>query len=193
MAEPMRRPAGWEDILAAPEGTTAEVLSGELIFQPRPQPPHLFSQAGLMSFLGPPFAYGGEGPGGWWIVGEPDVAFGAQDIVAPDLAGWRKTRMPHFPTQRPITVVPDWVCEVLSPSSLRRDRVVKADLYLRHGVPHYWLVDAQGHILEAFEAREGGWFRLGAWTAGQRAAIPPFQEIEIEVGRLFPEEAAEQS
>lgn len=185
MAEPLRRPAGWQDILAAPESLKAEVIHGELSLMPRPRPPHGRSQAVLSSWLSAPFDLGEGGPGGWWIVIEPDIAFGPHDIVSPDLAGWRRSRLPELPQERPIELGPDWVCEVLSPSSARRDRLTKADLYLASGVPFYWLIDTDLRSLEALAAESGRWVRLGAWTDGQRAAIPPFEAVEIDVGSLF--------
>ncbi|HEX4953136.1 MAG TPA: Uma2 family endonuclease [Thermoanaerobaculia bacterium] len=119
------------------------------------------------------------------MVVEPDLAFGSHDIVSPDLVGWRRERFPELPQEGPVTVVPDWICEVISPSSIQRDRVLKADLYLHPGVRHYWLLDLPARLLEAFEARQGGWFRLGAWTPDDRAAIPPFEAVEIDLGRFF--------
>ncbi len=190
MAEPMRRPAGWEDILAASEDLKAEVVDGELHTLPRPRFVHGLAQSSLSSLLGPPFAFGRGGPGGWWLVTEPDVAFGPHDIVGPDLVGWRKARMPVPPTERPITLDPDWICEVLSPSTARRDRLVKADLYLRAGVPHYWLIDPEARLLEAYESQAGRWVRLGGWESGP-AAIPPFEAVEIDVTHLFPPEPPE--
>ncbi len=185
MAEPIRRPAGWEDILAAPEGMKAEVLGGELILHPRPRPRHGRAQSLLSGRIGIPYDLGEGGPGGWWIVTEPDVVFGPHDVVSPDLAGWRRQRLPELPDDQPIALAPDWVCEVMSPSSTQRDRVLKADLYLRHGVPHYWLLDLAARSLEAYGAEAGRWVRLGAWLPGQRAAIPPFEQAELEVGNFF--------
>jgi len=187
MAETLKRPAGWQDLLALPEGgLRAEVLGGELITHPRPRPAHGRTQVILSSRLGPPFDLGEGGPGGWWIVIEPDVALGPHDIVSPDLVGWRRERMPEFPRERPITLAPDWVCEVLSPRTARRDRTIKADLYLRSGVPHYWLVDVELRTLEALEAHGERWVRLGAWSEGERARAAPFEAVEIAVGTLFP-------
>jgi len=188
MSEPVRKLRGWKDILAAPEDLKAEVLGGELITSPRPHPRHGRVQAILSAEISGPFDVGRGGPGGWWILVEPDVAFGPHDIVAPDLVGWRRQRVPAFPDEQPIAIRPDWICEVLSPRTAGRDRTVKADLYLRAGVPHYWLVDPQARILEAFEIQDGRWIRLGAWTDGDEAAIPPFDAIEILVGDLFPPE-----
>ena len=187
MAETLKRPAGWSDLLALPEdGLRAEVLAGELITHPRPRPAHGRTQAILSSSLTPPFDLGEGGPGGWWLVIEPDVQLGPHDIVSPDLVGWRRERMPEFPAERPITLAPDWVCEVLSPGTARRDRTIKADLYLRAGVPHYWLLDIELRTLEALEAQSGRWVRLGAWSDGESARAAPFEAVEIVVGTLFP-------
>jgi len=187
MAETLKRPAGWSDLLALPEdGLRAEVLAGELITHPRPRPAHGRTQVILASSLALPFDLGEGGPGGWWLLIEPDVQLGPHDIVVPDLVGWRRERMPEFPAERPITLAPDWVCEVLSPGTARRDRTIKADLYLRAGVPHYWLADIELRTLEALEAQSGRWVRLGAWSNGESARAAPFEAVEIAVGTLFP-------
>jgi Uma2 family endonuclease len=186
MGETLRRLAGWEDLLALPEGGKGEVLAGELQVSPRPRPAHGRTQVILSARIGPPFDLGEGGPGGWWILIEPDVEFGPHDIVNPDLVGWRRERVPEFPTEQPVAIVPDWVCEVISPRTARRDRTVKADLYLRAGVPHFWLVDVELRTVEALEAQAGRWLRLGAWADGDRARIPPFDALEIDVGSLFP-------
>lgn len=191
MAEPLRRLAGWDDILRAPENLKAEVVAGELELPPRPRPAHSRTQFLLGHRLAGPFDDGEDGPGGWWFLFEPDIELGAHDIVNPDLVGWRRSTLPEFPEERPIRVRPDWVCEISSPSTARRDRITKADLYLRAGVPHYWLVDPEARTLEALEASQGRWLRLGAWTDGDRAAIPPFEAVPMDVGSMFPPQRLE--
>jgi len=186
MAETAARPRGWHDILGAPEGLRAEVVGGDLFTSPRPHPRHGVAQAVLAVEIAGPFQVGRGGPGGWWILIEPDVAFGPHDIVSPDLVGWRRERVPEFPDEQPVSIRPDWVCEVLSPRTARRDRTAKSDLYLGGGVPHFWLVDPEERTLEAFELDEGGWLRLGAWGEGDRACVRPFDAVEIDVGALFP-------
>ncbi len=178
--------ATWGDLLTAPGNRRAEVLGGELRLSPRPLPAHGRIQAALGGSLGGPFDYGVGGPGGWWIVIEPDVRLGDHDIVSPDLVGWRRERVPTFPNVRPVDTRPDWICEVLSPSTARIDRTRKSDLYLRHGVPFYWLVDPVARVVEALRASDGCWIRLGAWTEGDSAGIPPFSAVPLAVGRLFP-------
>lgn len=192
MVETVRKLATWDDLVAmADDGETYEILSGELDTAPRPLPGHGLAQTLLSGELSPPFQRGRGGPGGWWLMIEPDVQLSDHDIVAPDLVGWRRERMPKFPQTRPIDLVPDWICEVLSPSNERRDRVTKADLYLNAGVPFYWILDVHERTLEAFAAKDGAWSRLGAWTDGARPRIPPFDAIEIDVEGLFPPPAEE--
>lgn len=187
MGEPARRPATWADLLGAPEdGRVWEVLGGSLEAQPRPRPAHGHTQGRLLGDLSGPFDRGRGGPGGWWLVIEPDVELEPHEIVAPDVAGWRRERMAALPDQRPVRTRPDWLCEILSPSNRWRDRGKKADLYLRVGVPHYWIIDPDERTLEAFEARSGAWVRLGAWSDGDSPRIPPFHAIELDVGGLFP-------
>jgi len=186
-AKAARRPATWEDLLATPEdGLKYEILGGTLEALPSPLPGHRFAQGVLVSELHAPFFGGRGGPGGWWILIEPDIFLGVNDIVSPDLVGWRRERVPAFPATRPITTVPDWIAEVLSPSNERRDRVHKADLYLTAGVPFYWIVDVGERTLEAYRSQQGAWVRLGAWTDGDTPRIAPFDAIEFDVGSLFP-------
>jgi Uma2 family endonuclease len=186
MGEPARRLASWADLVEAPDdGRVWEVLGGSLEAQPRPRPAHSRAQARVAGELSGPFDQGRGGPGGWWLLIEPDVEFEVHEIVVPDVAGWRRERMSVLPAERPIRTRPDWTCEVLSPSNRRRDRGRKADLYLRAGVPHYWIVDPDERMLEAFEAKAGAWVRLGAWSDGDTLRIPPFEAIELDVGGLF--------
>jgi len=185
MGEPARRLASWADLLETPDdGRVWEVLGGSLEAQPRPRPAHGHTQALLIAELAGPFDRGRGGPGGWWLVIEPDVELEPHEIVAPDIAGWHRERMAVLP-EPPVRVRPDWLCEIASPSNRRRDRGHKADLYLRVGVPHYWIVDPDERTLEAFEAKAGAWVRLGAWSDGDTPRIPPFEAIELDVGGLF--------
>lgn len=188
MPETARRLLTWEDLVQTPDdGRTYEVIHGGLEAMPLPRPAHSLVQVNISGELWGPFHKGRGGPGGWWILIAPGVRLATHEIVAPDLVGWRRERLPRLPEERPIDVRPDWVCEVLSPSHLRRDRVVKADLYQQTGIPHLWLVDPEERLLEAFELRQGAWVRLGAWGDDARVRIPPFDAVELDVGSLFPE------
>jgi Uma2 family endonuclease len=187
MGAPARRLATYEDILAAPPHTIAQLVDGELHVQPRPSGPHGFATTGLGFDLGSPFQRGRGGPGGWIFVDEPELHFGA-DVVVPDLAAWRAERPPELEANY-FTVVPDWVCEVLSPSSARFDRGPKADLYARVGVQFMWLVDPIDALVEAFQRSENKWLRLGAWAGETVAKIPPFDAVDLDLGPLWVKKA----
>jgi len=187
MSDAAPRLATFEDLLDLPEDVRAEVLGGAVITSPAPLPKHSKAQRALGSFIGRPFDDddGHGGPGGWWIFVEVDVQLGPHDVVRPDIAGWRRERLLTPAEQRPILVAPDWVCEVLSPSTAAHDRITKRDLYARSGVGYYWIVDVDVHTLEAFELVENRWLLIGTYGDDAVARIAPFGEVELAVGRIF--------
>jgi Uma2 family endonuclease len=178
--------ATYADLLALAEDERGELLNGVVVVQPAPRPRHSKVQGSMRRFIGGPFDddEGFGGPGGWWTFLEVDVELSPHDVVRPDLAGWRRSRLPR-PDARPIHVAPDWVCEIASPSTARYDRVEKRRLYAQHGIPHYWIVDPLARTLEALEAREGSWWEAGVYGDGDVARIGPFEAVELAVGRLF--------
>ncbi len=186
MANAARRPATYADLEALPEGVHAEIIGGEILTFPAPLPKHSKPQGSLRRFIGGPFDDddGFDGPGGWWIFLEVDIAFGI-DFVRPDLSGWRRERLPNPGDERPITVVPDWICEVLSPTNEAHDRLTKRRLYARYGVRHYWIVDPQTRLLEAYSLEGERWVDAGTFGDVDIARIPPFEAVELPVGRLF--------
>lgn len=183
MADPARRRATYEDVLRAPEGKLAELVNGELRLSPRPAGPHGFASSGLGTDLGNPFQRGRGGPGGWIVIDEPELHLG-DDVLVPDLAAWRTERPPELEAAY-FTVVPDWVCEVLSPSSAAFDRGEKADLYARAGVSFLWLVEPLENLIEAFRLEGSAWLRIGAWAGSVEARIPPFDAVALELGPLW--------
>jgi Uma2 family endonuclease len=186
--------ATYADLLALPEKVRAEVIAGEVVTSPAALPRHSKIQRAIGGFLGGPFDDddGSGGPGGWWIFVEVDVALSEHDIVRPDLSGWRRERLPRPGKTRPIEVVPDWVCEILSPSTAARDRVTKRALYAKSGVAHYWLIDPEARVLEALELRDGAWVEVAVHDDSANARIAPFDAIELKVRKLFlPKEADE--
>jgi Uma2 family endonuclease len=187
MVDPARKRATVEDLRALPPDARAELIEGAVVHLPPPLPEHGRGQGAVGRFVGGPFDYdhGRGGPGGWWILPEVEVAMGGQ-VVRPDVSGWKRERLPSPWGLRPMDVAPDWICEVLSPGNEGHDRVYKANLYARSGVAFYWILNPAERILEAFELRDGGWLRLGAWEPGQTARVQPFDAIELEIGRLFP-------
>lgn len=188
MVDPARKLATYDDLVALPEDAHAELLAGQVVVQPAPLPRHSRVARAMARFIGGPFDDddGRGGPGGWWILLDVDVRFARHDVVRPDLAGWRRETLPEPWELRPIDVVPDWVCEVLSPSNAAHDRIRKRRLYAAHGVAHYWLVDPVERTLEALRLVDGIWVDAGSFDHTAVAKIPPFDAVELEVARLFP-------
>jgi Uma2 family endonuclease len=183
-----RKLATYEDLLSLPEDVRAEIVGGEITSMPAPAPRHQRAQRTLGSLIGRPFDddHGRGGPGGWWILPDVDVSFSAQHVYRPDLSGWRRERLPRPWDARPIDVVPDWICEVISPSNTAHDRVRKRRIYARFGVRHYWLVDPLARTLEALRLDGEVWTEIGTYGDGDVARIAPFDAVELEVSQLFP-------
>ena len=148
------RKATFQDVLDAPSNLVAEVVAGTLHARPRPKNCHAWASSGLLMIVGPPFNYGDGGPGGWIILFEPALHLGG-DIIVPDIAGWRRETMSENMDDAYFTQAPDWVCEVLSPSTRQFDQVDKRTVYAREKVLHLWFVDPDSRTLEAFELRRG--------------------------------------
>ena len=185
MASAGRKLATYDDVLRAPEHMIAEVIDGDLHLKPRPARRHALALSYLGADLTLPFGRGRGGPGGWVLLNEPELHLGAQPhILVPDIAGWRRERMPVIEDGPYFDLAPDWVCEVLSPSTAAFERGRKADVYLEVGVKHLWLVDADTPQIEAFEAVEGRWLRLGAYREPD-ARIVPFDAVPLDVPSLI--------
>jgi Uma2 family endonuclease len=176
--------ATYEDVLNAPENKVAEILDGELVLSPRPAPRHAVAHTALIGALHGPFDQGAGGPGGWWILLEPELHLGEQ-VVVPDLAGWRRERLPVIPDEAFLSLAPDWVCEVLSPSTERFDRSRKLRIYAEAGVAQAWLVKPTDRTLEVLRLREGAWTIVGVWEDAATVRAEPFEAVELELGRLW--------
>ena len=187
MGDPAKRRATYDDVLASPPRAIAEVVAGVLHTQPRPAVPHARASSTLGGQLSGPFDRGQGGPGGWVLLDEPELHLGPEpDIVVPDLAGWRRERMPKLPMDAAFLVLaPDWLCEVLSPSSQAVDRGDKMDVYAREGVGHAWLVDPIAQLLEVWRLEDGRWLRLGTWRGDAMVRAEPFESHELELGALW--------
>lgn len=185
MNEPARRHATYQDVLDAPAHMIAEVIDGELRLQPRPAKPHALASSALGEELGPPFKRGRGGPGGWILVDEPELHLG-DDILVPDMAGWRRERMPVVVADEPFfTLAPDWVAEVLSPSTSKYDRTDKLRIYAREKVEWVWLVDPLARTLEVLRRTQDDWVLRGTWRDDERVRAEPFDAIELELGVLW--------
>ena len=179
-------PTLYEQLIDLPENITGEIIDGELFTQPRPAGPHEEAGSVLGMQIGPPFRLGKGGPGGWWILDEPEVHFVRDTVVAvPDLAGWRRERMPSIPEDHRFEVVPDWVCEILSPSTAKKDRTKKLPLYARFGVAYAWLVDPLERTLEAFKLEQGRWVLIATLADDEPVSIDPFDAISFSLADLW--------
>ena len=184
--QPEARPrATYQDVLDAPPHRVAEVVDGVLYTNPRPAMPHALASSALEIDLGAAFQFGRGGPGGWWIIVEPELHLG-DDILVPDLAGWRRTRMPSYPETTSYTLAPDWVCEILSPWTRRLDLEAKRPVYAREGVRHLWLVDPAERMLEAFELTAGEWSRIATAADDEPVQIAPFEAVSFSLADLWP-------
>jgi Uma2 family endonuclease len=184
MGEPAKRRATYQDLLAVPKHLVAEILNGELVTQPRPASRHALAASVLGIELGAPFHRGKGGPGGWILLDEPELHLHG-DILVPDLAGWRRERMPEVPDAAAFELAPDWVCEVLSASTAATDRAEKLPIYARESIGHVWLVDPMARTLEACRLDVGRWLLLGTWRDDARVRVEPFEAVELELGGLW--------
>ena len=185
LSESDSRQATYQDVLNAPPNMVAEIVDGTLHTNPRPASPHALAGSRLEMIIGSPFDLGSGGPGGWWILYEPQLHLG-EDIVVPDLAGWRRERMPEYPIVTDFTLAPDWVCEVLSPSTRNLDLGGKSAVYARAGVSYMWLVDPIARSLEARELRGTKWAEIATLHDDATVSLPPFEAISFSLGNLWP-------
>lgn len=186
MGLPAIEPASYDDILALPEHLVGEIIRGVLRTHPRPAPKHARAYSSLGVELGGPFDRGKNGPGGWWILDEPELHLGA-DVLVPDLAGWKRARMPKLPDAAWFELAPDWICEILSPSTVKVDRAEKLPLYAQSGVAYCWLVDPDLRTLEVFENREGKWLLLAVLENDASVSQSPFDAIAFGLASLWAE------
>jgi Uma2 family endonuclease len=186
MAEPAAVKRLYDAIKALPEGVTGELINGQLHTQPRPSAKHASASSGLGWALSGPYRYGSGGPGGWWIIDEPEVHFVRnQEVLVPDLAGWRRERMPELPDHQRFEVVPDWVCEILSPATASKDRQVKMPVYARYGVGYAWIIDPDTGTLEAYTRAEQAWRPIASYRGEDGVDAAPFPEAGFRVADLW--------
>lgn len=180
----MIRDASYQDVVDAPEHMVAELIDGDLYAWPRPSGPHARVSSALGMDIGTPYDRGHGGPGGWWILFEPEIHL-AEQVLVPDLAGWRRERMPEIPEDHRFVIVPDWICEVISPSSVRVDRGKKRRIYAEFGVPWMWLADPIGRMLEVLSLDGDNWKIVATFFGNDVARAEPFPEAEIDLGSIW--------
>jgi len=184
VSKPARRAATYEDLLAVPEPLVAEILFGELVTHPRPAPRHAHVVTRLNGLLSPPFDLRIGGPGGWVFLVEPELHLG-EHVAVPDIAAWRIERLPQLPDTAWIEVAPDWVCEVLSPSTESYDRGDKRLIYAEAGVDHVWHINPLLKMLEVSELRDGKWLLLDVFGDDAEVAAAPFAELSFSLSLLW--------
>lgn len=188
MAEPAKRRATYADLQAVPPHLVAEIIDGALLTRPRPMPRHAAAANALSYAVTGPYQMGLSGPGGWVFLTEPELHLG-KDVLAPDRAGWRRERLSVVPDREHFKIAPDWVCEILSPSTEHVDRGRKRVVYARHDVPHLWLVDPSEQVLEAFSLTAGQWLLSATFSGGEQVSAPPFEGTTFPLAALWPFDA----
>ena len=182
-AQPRR--ATYQDVLDAPLHRVAEIVDGTLYISPRPPTLQALAKTCLGAGLGHSFSFGRGGPGGWRIMDEPELHLG-EDILVPDVAGWRRERLPRIPETWDVVIAPDWVCETMSDSTRELDLNGKRPVYAREGIAHLWLVDPTDRTLEAFELHDGQWLLIASAKDDEPVSIRPFDAITFSLGDLWP-------
>lgn len=184
------QPATRAELEALPEHLVGELIEGVLYTAPRPRAVHANIGMLLGGDINGAFQRGRGGPGGWWILAEPGIELAAAEEIVPDLAGWRRERLPELPQDRSIQVVPDWVCEILSPSTRQHDLLVKRPFYARAGVDYMWLIDPLAQTLTVSQRSDGRWLELGIFGGAEPFRAEPFAAIELSMADWWAPPAA---
>lgn len=185
MGSEAKKCAEYSDLYSLPDNMVGEILNGALVVSPRPSPRHARASTSLTGAIDGPFDKGRGGPGGWWILDEPELHLG-RDILVPDLAGWRLEKMPKIPVEKPyFDIAPNWICEVLSKSTAGLDRVKKLPIYLREKVDHVWFIDPDNKTLEIFSREDQKWVLLSSHSGSESVRAIPFDAIEIDLATLW--------
>jgi Uma2 family endonuclease len=178
--------ATYEDLARLPDTVIGEIVDGDLFATPRPALRHATASSALGMELGPPFRFGRGGPGGWWILDEPELHF-ADEVLVPDVAGWKRERLPTIPDAAFLTLAPDWICEIVSPSTERLDRSRKLPVYAREGVAHLWLLNPSIRTLEVLRLESQRWMVVATHAGDEVVRAEPFHAIELQLSNLWSE------
>jgi Uma2 family endonuclease len=185
LMDPARKVPTLADLEALPPGVKGEIIEGVLYTMPRPRSRHQNVISELIVSLHGPFQRGRGGPGGWWILPEPGIELPNTPEISPDVAGWQRSRMPELPGDEPLRLVPDWVCEILSPSTRRHNLLIKKPYYAKVGVAFHWIVDPVARTLSAYRLEAGKWLELAVHGDERDAHIAPFDAIAVDVAALW--------
>jgi len=174
------------DLEALPEDVVGEIIEGVLYTAPRPRAPHSNVESVLAGDLNAPFQRGRGGPGGWWILIEPGIELPGATEIVPDIAGWRRERLPELPREARIRVVPDWVCEILSPTTRRHDQLIKRPFYARAGVAYLWMIDIDACTVSVSRLVDGHWLELAVHGGADEIRAEPFAEVALSMADWWP-------
>lgn len=180
MAQRLSHPPTLADLEALPPGIKGEIIEGVMYTMTRPRARHQSVGGSIHADVFNPFQRKRGGPGGWWILPEPGIELPNTPEISPDVAGWRRERLPELPTG-PLTLVPDWVCEVLSPTTRRHNLLIKKPYYARVGVPWHWLVDLEARALTVLKLVDHAWTEVGTFGDETEARLPPFDEVPLDI------------
>ncbi|MBF0224218.1 MAG: Uma2 family endonuclease [Desulfobacterales bacterium] len=185
MLQALNKNATYNDLYKIPENMIGQIINGELIIMPRPSPRHIKVSSSIGVFISSFYEFGWNGgPGNWIILDEPEIKLG-ENIFVPDIAGWKKERLSKFPKTNYISLSPDWICEVLSPSTEKTDRAKKMPIYAQFGVPYLWIINPIEKTLEIFKLSGKQWIVLAIYAEDDKFRDEPFQEIEIDLQNLW--------
>lgn len=177
--------AVYEDLYSIPDAMIGQIINNELLALPRPSSHHSHISFVLSGEIAGPFRFGRNGGmGGWIILYEPEIRLGDHTLV-PDIAGWKKERLPKPPKENWISVPPDWVCEILSPGTERIDRKKKMPIYAEFGILHLWLIDPAEKTFESYRLESGKWLLLAVYGDDDKVRAEPFDAIEIDLSNLW--------
>lgn len=174
----------YQQLEALPENLVGEIINGTLHATPRPSGSQGRAASALGTDIGTPYDRGKGGPRGWWIIDEPELHPDEQ-VLVPDIAGWRHETLPSIPQDHRFTVPPDWVCEVLSPSTGKTDRIEKMPIYASHKVEYQWLLDPLAKTLETFVLKDGQWTLSGSFKDDDKVSLKPFESVELDFSELW--------
>jgi Putative restriction endonuclease len=185
MVQSKTKQATYADIEALPPHVVGEILFGSLHTQPRPARRHAAAASSVGAILKPPFEFGNSGPGGWIIIDEPELHLGPH-VVVPDLAGWRSERLVGKGDGAYFDEVPDWICEVQSPSTRRADLGPKRRIYATNEVPYLWYIDPIQQTLEVFKRQTQDWLLTHTFGGADEVCAPPFDALTFDLKLLWP-------
>ncbi len=188
MKESIKSNATYADLYSIPDNMIGEIIDGELYVMPRPSPKHCNTSSSLGIIIGYYYKMGMNGGSGkWWILDEPEIHFSdlKEDFLVPDIAGWKKERMPTLPAETYFSVPPDWICEILSPGTARHDRKKKLPKYAKFGVSYFWIIDPANRTVEILKLKNSEYVVLAVYGEDDKMQAEPFTEIIIDLKNIW--------